>query len=245
MYKFLNLRKLSQAQLEQFAAAMTNAFPPVINASQAIKVYWDRMESYFPEYQLFLVDTDGELIGFINTVPFHFNHPLIDLPDGGWDWMLEKSVLDYEANRPPNYLGALQVIVREGYQNQGYSKVILTQAKRFVEVSNFKNLIIPIRPTLKHLHPNLSMDEYMNMKEEEKIYDPWIRTHINGGAAIIKVCTQSMTVTGDLIFWEDILDRQLAESGEYILKGALCPVAIDVDTNNGEYVEPNIWIKYG
>ena len=202
------------------------------------------METYFSEYQQFLISEDSDLIGFINTIPFQFNQPWSELPDTGWDWMLEKSILDYEVKLKPNYVGALQVVVRKKYQNQGYSKVILKQAKQILKDLGFEHLVIPIRPTLKHLHPNMSMDDYIDMKAEKKIYDPWIRTHIMGGAEIIKVCNWSMTVVGEIKLWEQIMGKILANSGEYILEGALTPITIDVENNRGEYIEPNIWIRY-
>ena len=244
MNKFLSLKELSTNQADQYNQAKAKAFPPVINESQTIKAYWDRMETYFPEYQHFLIGSEDELIGFINMIPFHFGQPLSELPDRGWDWMLEKSIYDYESKVAPNYLGALQVIVRKNYQNQGYSKKILSQAKQFMRDSKFQNLIIPIRPTLKHLHPTVPMEEYLKLKDDERAYDPWVRTHINGGAQIIKVCNQSMTVEGDLRMWKRILGHKVVESGEYILKGALRPIVIDIENDTGQYLEPNVWVKY-
>jgi len=34
------------------------------------------------------------------------------------------------------------------------------------------------------------------------------------------------------------------DSGEYVVEGALCPVAIDKEEGLGRYVEPNVWVVY-
>lgn len=244
MKKFIKLKELNSLQYDQYQKAISKAFPPIIGESEIIKNYWSRLENYFPEFQLFLISREGDLIGFINSIPFQFTKPLNELPEEGWDWMLTKGILDFENNELPNFLGGLQIIVRSEYQNLGYSKEILNYSKQVCKSLKLQNLIIPIRPTQKHLFPKMSMEAYMNLKTKNKIYDPWIRTHLRSGAQIIKVCSKSMSVNGDICFWERVLNKRLVESGEYILARTLKPITIDIKNNIGEYKEPNIWIKY-
>lgn len=244
MNNFINIQQLSTKQLSQYYETLTKAFPHIISESDIIKKYWNRLETYFPDFQLFLIDTDGELVGFMNAIPFHFRRPLDELPEDGWDWMFAKGISDYESNKPPNFLGGLQVVVRPKYQKMGYSKQILNHAKQVIKSMKLLNLVIPIRPTKKHLFPEMSMASYLDLKDKEQVYDPWIRTHLNGGAEIIKICESSMSIKGDIPFWEIILDKPIRESGNYLLSGALMPIALDVKNNTGEYKEPNIWIKY-
>ena len=227
MKKFINLKELNSLQYGQYKKAVSKAFPQIISESEIIQNYWGRLENYFPEFQLFLVSREGDLVGFINLIPFQFTNSLNELPEGGWDWMLTKGILDFENNELPNFLGGLQVIVRSEYQKLGYSKQILNHSKQVCKSLELQNLIIPIRPTQKHLFPKMSMEAYMNLKNRNEIYDPWIRTHLKSGAQIIKVCNKSMSVNGDIIFWERILNKKLVESGEYILTGALKPITID------------------
>jgi hypothetical protein len=241
---FINYNHLNKPQHKQYREAVSKAFPPIISKSAVIIKNWRTLENYFPEYQHYLILSSGELIGFINTIPFQFNKPLKDLPSRGWDWMFKRGIADYENKRSPNYIGGLQVIIRSKYQGLGYSKMILDHSKSVLKSSEFLNLVIPIRPTKKHLFPNMSMTTYIKKKVESKIYDPWIRAHVNSGAEIIKVCEDSMLITGDLIFWETILNKRIVKSGDYLLKGALSPIKIDFENNIGEYREPNIWIKY-
>lgn len=244
MTQYLNLAQLNSTQLRQYRDAVPKAFPSIICESQVIKNNWSRLEKYFPEYQLFLISSEGHLIGFMNMVPFYFDKYLVDLPDNGWDWMFDTGVDGFENHQAPNYLGGLQVIVTGDYQRQGYSKQIIAHAKEVCRDSTLEKVLIPIRPTKKHLQPKMSMTEYMTLIEDQEIYDPWIRTHMKAGAQVIKICNESMTIGGDVHFWERILNREIKSSGEYELAGALSLVKIDVDHNTGVYKEPNIWIKY-
>lgn len=244
MNKFLKYNELSEDLKSQYYKAISNAFPKIISESKVIKKYWTKLERYFPEFQQFLIAPNDKLIGFINTIPLNFQEPLDDLPDQGWDWMIEKGIRDFESNIKANYLGGLQVIVLKEYQKHGHSKEILNLAKSMTKIHKFRNLIIPIRPTKKHEFPRMSMTNYLGHKENNKIYDPWIRTHLNAGAKLIKICEQSMTMKGNIKFWENILDRKIFESGKYELNGALDLISIDLESNTGQYVEPNIWIKY-
>jgi len=244
MNNFIDFNALTDGQMTQYREAITHAFPAIIGESPVIKNCWSKLESYFPSSQLFLMSDQGEVIGFMNTVPFRFEESLDHLPDRGWDWMLMKSIQDFELETTPNYLGGLQVIVRQKFQGQGYSKVILSHAKNYVADSHMNNLIIPIRPTKKHEFPSMTMSSYLTYKPKDKLYDPWIRTHIASGAHVIKVCEQSMIMKGNVHFWESILNQKIERSGQYQLDGALSLIKIDVENDTGEYIEPNIWIKY-
>jgi len=241
---FIHFNQLNKKQLDQYIDGIAKAFPQLLSESPIIKRFWSKLEQYYPEHQHFLISPEGELIGFINTVPFQLKERLDELPDEGWDWMLTKGISDFENKQEPNLLGGLQVIVREEFQNLGYSRQIIKHCKEVLESSKLLNLVIPIRPTKKHLFPTMSMTDYMNYKKESEIFDPWIRTHLKGGAQIVKVCERSMTIKGDIGFWEKIMNKKITKSGDHILDGALHPIRIDLKNNIGEYREPNIWIKY-
>jgi len=220
------------------------AFPEVILRSQIIKDYWGKLEKCFPQSQIFIIDENKNLIGFMNAIPLFYDLPLTELPDEGWDWLMKKGIKDFENNLMPNTLGGLQIIVTKEYQGKGYSKLLISRGKQLKEILGLKNFIIPIRPILKHKYPKEKMKDYMNLRENGEIFDPWIRTHIKSGAEIIKVCTNSMNVTGDINFWEQLLYKKIFHSGTYEIKGALNLVSIEIENNYGEYKEENIWVYY-
>ena len=243
-YRFITFSELSSLQIDLYRNIVLNAFPDIVNKSPVIARYWARVEQYFPSYQLFVIDEKEDIVGFINSIPFRWGNSLNLLPREGWDWMLIKGITDHEQDISPNSLGGLQIIVSPDHLGQGNSKIIIDIAKRVVSESGFQNFVIPIRPTYKSRHPHMSMIDYIDYKVDNKIYDPWIRTHLRGGAEIISICDRAMHVYGDLTFWETIMKRPILETADYIVEGALNPVHIDVDKNYGEYFEDNIWISY-
>jgi len=241
---YLPFSELNETQLKQYKIAHQSAFPDIILNSSVMQDYWPRIEKYFPFTQIFMLDHDKNLIGFMNTIPIFWDQPLDELSNDGWDWLVKKGINDYENNIQPNTLGGLQIIVTKENQGKGFSKLLIGRAKEVIKNLGYQNFIIPIRPTFKHHHPEMKMTDYINLKKEDRIYDPWIRTHLNSGAKIISVCENSMNISGDIIFWESLLNQKIDSSGMYLVKGALNKVHIDFEKNHGEYREDNIWITY-
>ena len=180
--KFYSYSDLNAAQLEQYRLAVKAAFPRILFKSEVVKYCWTIIENYFPDFQRFLINVNGDLIGFINTIPVYWDKPLSDLPDDGWDWLVKKGIQDYELGIECNTLGGLQMIVCKDHQEKGYSKLLINEGKKIKDRFGYKNFILPIRPTLKSKYPEVDMNDYINYKKEDKIYDPWIRTHLSSGS---------------------------------------------------------------
>ena len=53
-----------------------------------------------------------------------------------------------------------------------------------------------------------------------------------------------MVITGTVSEWEGWTGMRLPESGDYVVPGALVPVAIDVERDVGTYTEPNVWMSH-
>ena len=243
--KQLSLSELDDQLIAQYRNAVQYTWPKIILHSELTKANWYKVETYFPHCQRFLIDDHENLIGFINTLPIFWDQAVEELPEEGWDWLLTKAISDFENNIKPNTLGGLQVIVTKEYLSKGFSKLLIQAGKQWMEELAYSNFIIPIRPTEKHKYAEMKMQEYMQMKIGDKVADPWIRTHLNSGAEIIKVCSKSMHVTGDLRFWESLIGKKMERSGTYLVEGALNLVTVDVEKNYGEYWEENVWVRYG
>jgi len=84
--------ELNNTQIQQYKSIVKSAFPPVIFQSDIVKHCWPIIEKYFPEFQLFFIDTNDNLIGLINSIPIYWDRSLSDLPDEGWDWLVEKGI---------------------------------------------------------------------------------------------------------------------------------------------------------
>jgi GNAT superfamily N-acetyltransferase len=202
--------------------------------------YFELIE-YYNEHQIFLLDDNDYPISIVNSLPISKLN-LNQLPDDGWDWALEQCFnLKKESGQEKN-LVALSISVPPHLRNQGIATKMILKLKEHAKQNNFENLIAPVRPSLKQLHPDINMEEYINWKNNKnEIYDPWLRTHIKCGGEIINICKSSMTIIEPINFWKLWVDN-LNEDGTYIIPGGLVP--LQINNGMGIYQEPGIWINH-
>jgi hypothetical protein len=68
--------------------------------------------------------------------------------------------------------------------------------------------------------------------------------HERSGARALAVARASMRVTGSVADWERWTGMVFPETGSYVVPGALVPVEIDRDRDEGVYLEPNLWMEH-
>jgi hypothetical protein len=60
----------------------------------------------------------------------------------------------------------------------------------------------------------------------------------------VKVAPHSMRVPGSVGEWEEWTEMTFPETGAYVVPGALVPVEIDRERDEGLYEEPNVWMVH-
>lgn len=109
----------------------------------------------------------------------------------------------------------------------------------------FKHLVAPVRPNQKSKYPLTSIDDYITWTNEEGLpFDAWLRVHARAGARILKPCHQAMTIRGTRAEWEEWTGLKFPQSGPYHIPGALNPMNMDVEKDEGIYIEPNVWMAH-
>lgn len=192
---------------------------------------WGKLFDIFSEFQ-FSLESNGEIIGIANCIPYFWDKPFEELPERGWDWVFEKGVTDNLQGTKPNILNGLQIAVNRDYQGRGVSSMILREMISIAQSYGYKYVTVPVRPSLKSKYPLISIDNYIKWKREDGLpYDPWLRVHIRIGGRIIKPCHEAMYISGTIEDWEEWTDLKFYETDEYIIPGALEPVRIDVNKN--------------
>ncbi|HEV3399102.1 MAG TPA: GNAT family N-acetyltransferase, partial [Actinomycetes bacterium] len=58
------------------------------------------------------------------------------------------------------------------------------------------------------------------------------------------ICEKSVVIAGTVAEWEEWTGMRFPDSGPYVVPGALVPVEIDRDADQGRYVEPNVWVRH-
>ena len=200
---------------------------------------WDRQYEEYPDLQLYLLDEDNKLLAESNAVVIPFGPG--ELPDEGWDAALERAF----AGEPAQAVSAIAITIGVDQRAKGLSKVMLDGMRKAVASRGLSDLVAPVRPSLKHRYPLAPIERYVEWRREDgTLFDPWLRVHESAGAKLIRVAHKSMRISGAVADWESWTKMSFPESGAYVVPGALVPVEIDRERDEGVYVEPNVWMHH-
>jgi hypothetical protein len=206
--------------------------------------HWGSLYRQFAEFQPVLCDARGAVIAAGFTIPLVWSGRMRDLPSGV-DGALERGVRGRARGRPPTTLSALLAAVAPDQQGRGHSARVIRAMRAIAARHGLRELIAPVRPTLKHRYPMISMHRYVRWRRADGApFDPWLRLHWRLGARLLRVAPRSMVVIGTVPQWEAWTAMRFPESGRYTVPGALAPMTIDRRRNRGRYVEPNVWMRH-
>ncbi len=201
--------------------------------------HWDRQYEEFPDLQLYLVDDDDRYLAESNAVPIPFGPDA--LPDDGWDAAMEQAF----AGRPPKAVSAIAITIGVEHRGRGLSGTMLDGMRQAVAARGHADLVAPVRPSQKHLYPLAPIERYVEWRREDgKLLDAWLRTHEQAGAELIGVAPRSMRISASVADWESWTKLSFPDTGSYVVPGALVPVEIDRERDEGVYVEPNVWMHH-
>ena len=243
MYKLFTVSQIPELE-NKIKALHSDAWPEYFMGDEINRKYWDRLFNKFSKYQIALHDEDGEVVAIGNSIPISWNGTVEGLPKG-WDAGLEKGCIDAENNKEANCLLVLAAVVDEKYQSKGLSTLVLKAFKSLGYGHNLSRIIIPVRPTGKVKHPEITFEEWCERRRPDGTYeDNWIRIHEGLGGKNLKIETQSQYIIGTIEDWEKWSGEEITESGDYNLKDTLQPVKIDIDRGIGEYYDPCVWMEH-
>jgi len=218
--------------------------PPFMDEGVVLKRLFGRVVAEYAEFLFYVWDDEREeVVGVGHAIPAAWDGDGARLPDGGFDAVLE--ALFAEGAPPPTVLCALGIRIAPDYRGQGLSSRMIERMGEIGRAHGLGTLIAPVRPTLKHRYPLTPMESYIGWRRPDgMLLDPWLRTHERLGAEIAKVAPASVGVTATVAEWEEWTEMVFPETGAYVVPGALVPVEIDRDRDQGRYVEPNVWVRH-
>lgn len=198
------------------------------------------------EFQFVLMENGtDDVLALGNSLPLRWDGAIDDLPDEGWDWAMVKGLDDLHADRRPNLLCALQIVVPSKHAGRRLSADAVNAMKEIAKLHGLDGLIAPVRPNHKARYPLTPMESYVRWTLDDGWpFDPWMRVHARLGARTVKVCHRAMLITGTVSEWESWTKMRFPDSGEYVVEGALRPVEIDRGRDLGTYIEPNVWMHH-
>ena len=216
-------------------------WPEFLHHDAIVNRYWDALYDEFPEFQLALLDVEAdEVVAKGCTIPVAWDGRAETLSGGVGD-ALEQGFSGIRAN----VLCALVAVVDPAHQGRGLSGLVIRGMAQAAGAAGLDCLIAPVRPTRKERYPLTSLDRYARWTREDGLpFDPWIRLHQRLGAEILGLAPRSLEVAGTVAEWEEWTAMAFPETGDYVVPGALVPVTVDRERDEGRYVEPNLWMRH-
>lgn len=201
------------------------------------------MEKYFPQFDVLLLD-QFEVVAGGWGVPILGDGQSGDLPEG-YDGALVRSVRGHEAKVAANTLSIMAVAVRPDHRGKGIAGELLGALREWAIRQGLQRVIAPVRPPLKASYPLVPMKRFLSWTREDGLSrDPWMRTHQRLGARVLAPGLRSMLIRGTVGGWEAWTEMGFPESGHYVVPEALDLAAIDREADQGEYGEPNVWMRH-
>lgn len=207
---------------------------------------WHELFDRFKDYQFALLDIENDRMAAMgNSLPFYWDRSLEELPEGGWDWVFLQAIEDHKQGIRPNIQSAIQINIHPDYRSQGISGEMVAAMRAIGQANGFRYLVAPVRPNQKSSYPLISIDDYIEWTNAEGLpFDAWLRVHARAGARIIKPCHEAMTIPGTRLEWEEWTGLKFPQNGTYYIPGALNPIEMDIEKDQGIYIEPNVWMVH-
>ncbi|RFU86640.1 N-acetyltransferase [Streptomyces triticagri] len=225
---------------------MEESWPEFIGNDPVASSMIGRIIKELPEHVLIATDEQGALAARAYTVPFALHvRGRGELPDGGWDQVILWAFSDLWYRRKPDTMTALEITVAKDFLGQGMSGLMLAAICDRSRARGFAEVVVPVRPSAKHLEPATQMDTYVRRERDDGLpVDPWLRVHVRAGGIIEKVAHASMTVSGSMAQWREWTGLPFDTEGTVEVPGALVPVHCEPERGYAVYVEPNVWVRH-
>lgn len=244
-FKTFTLRERPELEGE-FERLATEGWPVFLRQRDALGLgaHWPALFGEFADWQVLVCDSFDRVVAAGHGVPLTWDGTPADLPDS-IAAILARALATRGERRRPTALSALAALVDARHRGLGLSRVVLESMLAAARRWSFAALVAPVRPTLKSAYPLVAMERYVEWRDEEDLpIDPWMRVHARLGAEILRVIPRALVIVGRVAEWEKWTAMSFPDSGAYVVPGALQPVAIDRETDEGRYEDPNVWMRH-
>jgi GNAT superfamily N-acetyltransferase len=226
------------------ASLSEQLWPEFLYHDPVLERLFGRVMSEYPEFQFYAWDDErAEVVGVGMAIPAAWDGDAATLPDRGLNAVVEARFSDEAPT--PNVLCAMQILIAPELRGQALSSRMIGRMAEIGSEHGLGTLVAPVRPTLKDSYPLTPMERYVEWRRPDgALLDPWLRTHERLGAEIAKVAPESVRIPGTVAQWEEWTGLSFPDSGSYVVPGALVPVEIDRERDEGLYLEPNVWMVH-
>jgi GNAT superfamily N-acetyltransferase len=224
-----------------------STWPEFMTADPVMNALFGQIAGTFPHLCAVATDASGAVAATARALAFALDVPGRGaLPHGGLDRVTVWAFNDLLAGRKADIASAVEILIGSEHRGSGLSYRMLAALRDAARDAGLTRLVAPVRPTGKHLYPNLPMASYITMVRDDGLPDdPWLRVHALAGGRIIQVAPASMVMAGSLAQWREWTGLPFDRTGDVLVPEALVPVRCDAEHDHAVYVEPNVWVEHG
>jgi hypothetical protein len=221
----------------------SESFPEYINAEPTWEECFPRILDTQAHLQIFIIDDEAdELMAMVCHCQLDWDGDPATLP--GYNELL-RATLETDSENQPSMLVGIMGIVPEKHRGKKVPELFHAATQRLLKDENFEYYTSPVRPTLKQLYPNFSIEEYLNWKTDDgRPFDPWIRTNEGLGTDYLCIAHDSISVSASVEQWQEWCGMKFPVSGEYVIPGGHQLLRIDLESDIGCYGEDHVWYSY-
>ena len=204
-----------------------------------------RVRELFADWEFAAVDpATQELVAAGWAVPLRWDGEVDSLPSG-YAGSLTTAVDDHACGAAADTAVICAVQVRPDRTRTGAATAVLRGLIDAAVARGLARVIAPLRPTAKHRRPLVPIEQYAALtRPDGSASDPWLRAHLAMGARILATAPASQIFTADVDSWRRWSDLPMPISGSYLVRDALAPVLVDVESDLGTLTEPCIWVRH-
>lgn len=230
---------------DQLTALLAGGWPAFIDADQTAAVHLPRVRQLFADWEFALIEPAGDqLVAAGWGVPLRWDGTVDSLPAGYSD-SLARAVSDHDAGAPADTLVICAAQVRPDLTGAGVAARLVRALAQAADAGGLARVIAPLRPTGKHRHPLMSIEEYAAWTRPDGTpHDGWLRTHLAIGGRVLATTPASQIFTAPVASWQQWSGVSMPSSGSYLVPDALAPVLVVVESGTGTLTEPGIWVQH-
>ncbi|WIV98619.1 non-ribosomal peptide synthetase [Kinneretia aquatilis] len=227
-----------------FDALHAEAWPAYFAGSAVLGEAWDAMYQTFPQAQMLLREGRDTLLGIGNAVLLHWDGDAGSLP-AGWEGALREGLAGAERGQNPNALVVLAGVIDPQHKSRKLAGLIVDGFKRLAAQLGLAHVLVALRPLDKVAHPQMAIADYAQLRDEQgRVFDRWLRLHLNAGGQLLGSEARSQRVEAPLTDWARWCGMPPAEAGSWTPGDTLAPVQLDPQRQVGVYEDPCIWVRH-
>jgi GNAT superfamily N-acetyltransferase len=206
--------------------------------------YFRQVIEDYAEFHFYAWDDEREeVVGGGNAIPAAWDRNAASLPARGISAIVEAAFA--AGAHAPNVLCALQIVIDPEYGGRGLSRRMIDRMREIGGEHGLDTLIAPVRPSLKHRYPLAPMGSLYHLAATGRHAPRPVAEDARAPRRRDREDRSGVAENpGTVAEWEEWTEMAFPESGAYVVPGALVPVEVDRERDEGLYVEPNVWMVH-